>query len=69
MSTVRYIFQTKSISKGETLLLEGGQTDRLYIIKTGEVTLFKKMPFNSFTDKNGFKMLKVITLSKGDIFG
>jgi hypothetical protein len=50
-------------------LLEGGQTDRLYIIKTGEVTLFKKMPFNSFTDKNGFKMLKVITLSKGDIFG
>ena len=38
-------------------------------MKTGQVSLFKKLPHKSLTDKNCFKSHKVLDLGKGDIFG
>ena len=69
LQNISYICETKSITKGATLLDEGGKTNRLFIVKSGQVSLFKKIPSKSMTDKNCFKSHKILDLGTGDIFG
>lgn len=64
-----HIFEEVEVSKGKTLLKEGGESNRILIIKEGQVSLFKKIPSLNYTEKNLFKVHKVLDLAKGDIFG
>jgi CRP-like cAMP-binding protein len=50
-------------------LKEGGESNRIYIIKEGQVSLYKKIPSLNYTEKNLFKAHKLLDLAKGDIFG
>jgi CRP-like cAMP-binding protein len=66
---VRLICETKVIVKGEILLQEGGESDRIYMIQEGEVSFFKRIPRQTFVDKNSYKEVKLLNLGYGDIFG
>ena len=70
LAHANYYFDKKEISKGQFLLKEGEESNRIYIIHSGQVSLYKKMPSsNNLTDKNLFKAYKILDLGKGDIFG
>ena len=63
------LFQKQTVSKGEVILKEGGKSNKLYLIESGQVSLYRNLPRLKFTDANMFKSCKVMDLCKGDIFG
>ena len=69
LSSVGQIWESKQISKGETLLLEGGETDRLYVIQEGRVALSKRIARLKFCERNCFSEHQVLELGPGDLFG
>ena len=69
LSHATHIFDEVEVCKGKILLKEGGESNRIFIIKEGQVSLYKKIASLNYTDKNLFKAHKVLDLAKGDIFG
>lgn len=69
LSNVGQIWESKQISKGETLLLEGGEADRLYVIQEGRVALTKRIARLKFCERNCFQEHQVLELGPGDLFG
>ena len=69
MGHVNEICETKTISKGEVLLEEGGESDRVYMIQSGEVSLYKRIQRQSYVERSCFKECKVLDLGVGDLFG
>ena len=62
--------ETKKITKGEILQQEGGESDRIFLIKEGTVSFFKKIPrYGGFVERNCFKEMKILDLGYGDFFG
>lgn len=60
-SVVRRL-QSRSFKKGETLITEGEEGDSIFIIASGQVTIFKKAD-------GGEKKIELGTLREGDFFG
>jgi len=50
-------------------MLEGAESDRLFIVKEGKVSLYKKFARQSLTEKNCFTESKIMDLEKSEIFG
>jgi hypothetical protein len=50
LSNVNYIFQQKTISKGEQLCKEGQESDRIFIIKSGMVSLYRRISRQNYFD-------------------
>lgn len=61
--------ETKIISKGQILLQEGGICERLFIVREGQVSFFKRLPRQNFVEKNCYQEMKIYDLGPGDIFG
>lgn len=59
-------FKEVSVKKGETLIHQGDDGDKLYLIESGEADVFKEMT-NESTKKK--EVLKVNTMKKGDTVG
>ena len=59
----------KQVSKGEIIFKEGGINDFIYLVRQGQVSLFRKIPLQNYNEKNLFRENKVIDLACGDLFG
>ena len=49
--------------------MEGGNSDRLFMVREGQVGFYKRLPRQNFAEKNCFQELKVLDLGPGDVFG
>lgn len=46
LSTISYVWERKTVSGNEVISLEGSESNRIYMVKSGQVALCKKFTYN-----------------------
>ena len=64
-----YIFKLKAISKGEYIIQEGYDSNRLFIIKDGFCQIIKRIPRQNLKQNKNYKDCILSTIGQGNIFG
>ena len=68
-SSMDYIFKLKAISKGEYVIHEGYDSNRLFIIKDGTCQIIKRIPRQNLKQNKNYKDCILSTIGQGNIFG
>ena len=70
MGHANHLFYKKDLTKNEIVLKQNGESNNLYIIITGTVSLFKNVREKRLDgDKSAYKLNHVLDIFSGDIFG
>lgn len=48
---------------------EGSHSERIFLIRKGRVSFYKRLPRSSYVEANCFEEHKVLELERGEVFG
>ena len=69
MTHAHHLFYKKDLCKNETIIKAGVESLSIYIICSGQVSLYKRVKSKNITGEEYFKLSHVLDICVGDMFG